>query len=511
MFESSEGYKFDSLESYNALSDDEKRMIYWMDLYKSEKEREESWRFFDDPFIESYKDKDLLIEIYQIEDFYLLVKLNAKDNNDPEVKEIEAFHDLIAYRQQYFTEYWKNNIGLSSESMSNEYGPKMVYKKNTIFADLPYKTILKLISKYLESQNLYESDDGYKIKTPLIEKWTAPDNNSAIVYASGHDDSYLGSGYGVYLYNSHYFISHGDELPLPIPKEVINRTDNLPHFVQIESSGIHEYPQVGFELSIDIANHINKNGGKAYIFTSGDKLIAIKNDENLSIEERVEEIHAYALNFDSNENIMSAQNETKQLFLGIWKNLEAETKQFLTTGIFLYKMFKHAQPVILDTAPASIEFAKCFEKEISSKLLQRFKEYFAHLNINEDEIDVDLKDRELSSITRYLVKSDRKPPELGTFAYFLNIVIHSKKRIKSSATVKAFVAFSQTLTNPQFILDPDKLLYFLRLITTKYRNGAAHTEPLTFKVLDEFYILLSGRRKPAEGLLTECVTAILTP
>ena len=103
----------------------------------------------------------------------------------------------------------------------------------------------------------------------------------------------------------------------------------------------------------------------------------------------------------------------------------------------------------------------------------------------------DLRDTMVSRMTAFLINPSSKAPELGTFAFFLSKNITNRSRTISSNTVNAYLEHIQSYQNPDF-LKSDEFQKMLNLITTKYRNGAAHTKALSYAHLLEFYNKLFG-------------------
>ncbi|MBE0655487.1 MAG: hypothetical protein IH594_16920 [Bacteroidales bacterium] len=146
---------------------------------------------------------------------------------------------------------------------------------------------------------------------------------------------------------------------------------------------------------------------------------------------------------------------------------------------------------ILDSSPASIQFAKCIETEIEQKLLLPFRNYFNSSGYGNLDHSPDLRDNMVSRMTTFLINPSSKAPELGTFAFFLSKNITHRSGTISSNTIKAYLDHIQSYQNPDF-LKSNEFQQMLNLISTKYRNGAAHTKALPYSHLLEFYKKLIG-------------------
>ncbi len=183
------------------------------------------------------------------------------------------------------------------------------------------------------------------------------------------------------------------------------------------------------------------------------------------------------------------------LYLG--NNAQVMLKRLMVFFID-YETYKLYRGDILDASPSAIQFSKCLEIEIEQKLLLPFRAYFSSSPFRSEDLSNDLTDKDISKVSIFLTKPDSKAPELGTFAYFLSIVINSKTRGKTSPTIRCFKEFVNQFVNSGFILSSN-FQKLIEQITTKYRNGSAHTKALPFELLEEFYNLLIGQN--LDGLL----------
>lgn len=128
----------------------------------------------------------------------------------------------------------------------------------------------------------------------------------------------------------------------------------------------------------------------------------------------------------------------------------------------------------LEWSPAVIGLCKAVEAEVVSRILMPL----ALLTANEDLSD-DKKDKDIGRIAAYCIDTERKPPELGTFAHFLQTVIHSKDRRETSTLIRCFLELTRKWTGSTWILDPQGLHYTLAILTAGYRNRAAHIDELS--------------------------------
>ena len=78
----------------------------------------------------------------------------------------------------------------------------------------------------------------------------------------------------------------------------------------------------------------------------------------------------------------------------------------------------------------------------------------------------------------FCVDPQRKPPELGAFAHFLQTVIHSQERRQTSRLIRCFLRLAGEWTGSTWILDPEGLHSVLTVLMGTYRNRAAHIDEL---------------------------------
>jgi|SRR5215467_3173711 len=127
----------------------------------------------------------------------------------------------------------------------------------------------------------------------------------------------------------------------------------------------------------------------------------------------------------------------------------------------------------LEWSPAVIGLCKAVEAEIVSRILIPL----AEVARNED-LSGDKADKDLGRLAAFCADPRRKPPELGSFSYFLQTVIHSEQRRQTSPLIGSFLRLATNWTGSNWVLDPDGLHRALTLLTASYRNRAAHIDEL---------------------------------
>ncbi|MFD0724884.1 hypothetical protein [Lysobacter brunescens] len=128
----------------------------------------------------------------------------------------------------------------------------------------------------------------------------------------------------------------------------------------------------------------------------------------------------------------------------------------------------------LEWSPAVIGLCKAVEAEVVSRILVPLAVLTASEDLSEDK-----KDKDIGRIAAYCIDSGRKPPELGTFAHFLQTVVHSQERRETSRLIRCFLSLIGDWVGSVWILDPQGFHRALATLTTSYRNRAAHIEELS--------------------------------
>jgi hypothetical protein len=127
----------------------------------------------------------------------------------------------------------------------------------------------------------------------------------------------------------------------------------------------------------------------------------------------------------------------------------------------------------LEWSPAIIGLCKAVEVELIGRIVKPLAALASRENLSADR-----QDKDLGKVAAFCADPSRKPPELGSFAHFLQTAIHSKQRRENSVLVRAFLKLLATWPGSQWLLQPDGLHAALFLLTAKFRNPAAHTDEL---------------------------------
>jgi hypothetical protein len=149
----------------------------------------------------------------------------------------------------------------------------------------------------------------------------------------------------------------------------------------------------------------------------------------------------------------------------------AEALRFVTTAEHVAGMLDTSAQ--LEWSPAVIGLCKAVEAEVVSRVLRPLATEAASRDLSSDK-----EDKDIGRIAAFCSDPQRKPPELGTFAHFLQTAIHSETRRAKSPLIGSFLRLAGTWTGSTWVLDPSGLHGALVRLTTTYRNRAAHIDEL---------------------------------
>lgn len=127
----------------------------------------------------------------------------------------------------------------------------------------------------------------------------------------------------------------------------------------------------------------------------------------------------------------------------------------------------------LEWSPAVIGLCKAVETVVVVRILRPLATIAAR-----EDISGDKKDKDIGRVATFCIDPQRKPPELGAFAHFLQTVIHSQKRRQTSQLIRCFLGLAREWSGSTWLLDPHGLHRALTDLTVTYRNRAAHIDEL---------------------------------
>lgn len=146
----------------------------------------------------------------------------------------------------------------------------------------------------------------------------------------------------------------------------------------------------------------------------------------------------------------------------------------------------------LEWSPPVIGLCKAVEAEVVSRILRPLA-----MRLSSVELTADRTDKDIGRIATFCVDQSRKPPELGVFAHFLQTTIHSETRRETSTLIRSFLSLLREWTGSEWILEPTGFHKALVLLTTAFRNRAAHIDELAKADYDACRNLVIG----ANGML----------
>jgi hypothetical protein len=478
--------------------DNDVYLHYWCDLYPNK----DSY----DNFLFEITKNDLREEYYfRDNDQFDYESYTINSENELVKSLILSQKEMLKIVKETKKEYWAKNINIEPTSFQSqiERSFQTNYIRHKMFVAADYKTIIKILLDTLTEKQYYEysseSDGAALIDTSkyLSAGNPDPDRFSIISYMfrTEYNEGYPGCL--VSVCNLPYKISKLADLDEPLYDWVFEKLEEIPCVVEFEFNYRSHFSfgsSVNNSYITPFYLELCKNNIRSVLFSIDDEFFYIKTNFLLSDNERLQK-----LDFCTGKIIDPLYKEkliqNAQNILGkYWDDLSPVSKLSFPRGLDLYKTDKLYNGDILDSSPASIQFAKCIETEIEQKLLLPFRNYFNGSEFINFDLSNDLRDTQVSRMTNFLIKPDSKAPELGTFAFFLSTVINSKSRVKTSNTIKSYLQHILVYQNSDFLISKE-FNDTLNLISTKYRNGAAHTKALPYSSLVEFYKELIGENQ----------------
>ena len=190
-----------------------------------------------------------------------------------------------------------------------------------------------------------------------------------------------------------------------------------------------------------------------------------------SIEQRAEELASALLSAVAND----IQKQAEQIFITSDKRAEyltPESLRFLATAEHVASQLA-AEPQ-LEWSPAVIGLCKAFEAEVVYRVLSPLASRVTGENLNADK-----SDKDLGRVATFCAEPNRKPPELGVFAHFLQTAIHSQSRRQNSPLLTCFMRLAAEWVGSDWLLSSEGLYKALSALTKDFRNRAAHIDELS--------------------------------
>lgn len=151
--------------------------------------------------------------------------------------------------------------------------------------------------------------------------------------------------------------------------------------------------------------------------------------------------------------------------------LSSESVRFIATAEHVAGQLQ-AVPQ-LEWSPAVIGLCKAVELEVIRLVLLPLA-----TQAEGQDLRIDKNNKDIGRVAVFCEDTNRKPPELGTFAHFLQTAIHSQSRRESSVLLHSFLKLAAEWTGSNWILAPNEFHHFLTVLTTNFRNRASHIDEL---------------------------------
>ena len=188
-------------------------------------------------------------------------------------------------------------------------------------------------------------------------------------------------------------------------------------------------------------------------------------------DQRAEQLAELLLSFAS----VDQRHEAERLFKASDNRaglLCPEALRFIATAEHVATQLESSAQ--LEWSPAVIGLCKAVEAEVVSRVLRPLPAAAADQDLSGDK-----SDKDIGRVAVFCAEAQRKPPELGVFSHFLQTVIHSQQRRQTSRLIGSFLRLAGQWTGSTWLLDADGLHRSLTLLTTTYRNRAAHIDELS--------------------------------
>jgi hypothetical protein len=154
------------------------------------------------------------------------------------------------------------------------------------------------------------------------------------------------------------------------------------------------------------------------------------------------------------------------------KFLSPEALCFVSTAEHVARQLS-AEPH-LEWSPATIGLCKAVESEVVGRIVQPLADRTAGQDLGADKQDKDLR-----RMAEFCIDPTSKPPELGSFCYFLGIAIGSERRRQTSKLLAAFYELCRDWVESHWILQTAGLSNALSELIRNFRNPAAHIDQLS--------------------------------
>jgi hypothetical protein len=127
----------------------------------------------------------------------------------------------------------------------------------------------------------------------------------------------------------------------------------------------------------------------------------------------------------------------------------------------------------LEWSPAVIGLCKSIDPVVVGQIIRPLAATARGENLSGEK-----NDKDIGRVAAFCVDRQRKPPELGAFAHFMQTVIHSQEPRQTSTLIRCLLRLAGQWTGSTSLLYPTGLHRALTVMAGTYSNRAAHIDEL---------------------------------
>lgn len=334
------------------------------------------------------------------------------------------------------------------------------YIRHTIYCNLDYKTLASITADYFVSNGYYDYGTEEKFKNNWKIYDYVDSARFSVVFAKSLID--LSGSIAVSTENLKAKYSRGELKLKDLPLRIQQRFKVVPNILIID---LHKYYyQAQKKIVEDITAKLSASGYEVYDNSFNGQLLSVY-DSFASEEERCAAIHELVYKNFEEKNLpnLNLQDFHSDLSLLV-SNLSNDGLIVLKTAELLYTM----ELELPDYSPIVIEYCKLVEIEIYHKILYRLK--IENQSILPASIS---NSNSIKKLKTFVVSTDNKPMELGTFAYLI-------EKIDTESIVDILSQRTRNIIKKlPFKLELKDLYNDIFYLTRNYRNKAAHKSILS--------------------------------
>ncbi|QGG41049.1 hypothetical protein [Aeromicrobium yanjiei] len=369
----------------------------------------------------------------------------------------------------------------------------------TIYVPESFGWLRDKTSTYFRSWVLGPDPEDDLRSDPLAARWGRQEMRGethcyAIVYPAGILYDVIGSGLLIRLENRRSSRS-ASGAPATVTRLY---GDPTPNSISFEAHRLWDGPSISEAVSI--AAFLSAGGASLVMVSLDDRVMAIKSNPTLSVEDRLVELDATVERHLPAPAPYPLLKESLRAHVSedLWSKLPKDARSFLEAGQVAYDALDGVALVRLETSPAVIAYSKALESIVMHYLAHPFRRY-----VRSGHPIPAGGDGRFNRLKAFASADEPKPLELGTLASQL-VHLDASNVESLPPTAHVYLDFLETLRDPNFLEGqlPRQLLH----VSKTYRNPAAHPEALDFARLHEFVILLLGTDSD-RGLFSSIVAA----